>query len=114
MTKATEYVMVPADLLEDRQTGSVHDLINKSARAKAQAAMAQELNRQRAELEEEDRADAVMQLIVKCSMGLAAIGTLVFLAHIGAIAGWVMHLSTMALTGWMGYEIGRIGGHKYD
>lgn len=107
MTNATEYVMVPADLLEDRQTGSVHDLINKSARAKAQAEMAQKLNRQREALAKEDRAATALEQIAKCTLGLAAIGTLVFLAHVGAIAGWVMHLSTMALAGWMGYEIGR-------
>lgn len=113
MKQTTEYIAVPRDVMEDRRTDGVHQIINTAHRAKS-LREEEEQKARRAAIDARDKQTAtVLEQSAKCALGLAAIGTLVFLAHIGAIAGWVMHLSTMALTGWMGYEIGRIGGHKY-
>ena len=50
---------------------------------------------------------AIFKVIIETIFGLAGIAALVLFAHKGAVSGWVMHVGTMALAGWLGYEFGR-------
>lgn len=107
MKQATEYIAVPRDAIEDRRTDGVHQIINTAHRAKS-LREEEEQKARRAAIDARDKQTAtVLEQSAKCALGLAAIGTLVFLAQRGAMADWVMYVTTMALAGWMGYEIGR-------
>jgi hypothetical protein len=45
-----------------------------------------------------------------CLRWVASCGILVILAHIGAIAGWIMHLGTVVLTFRFAFGVGRCAG----
>lgn len=106
-----EYTAVPTDVLEAQQEARELENINQATKARRDDAARQEancklqdyINRQIAEEQEA----AIFKVIIETIFGLAGIAALVLFAHKGAVSGWVMHVGTMALAGWLGYEFGR-------
>lgn len=103
----TEYTCIPTSVLEDRKEAREFNMINQAVKARSdrdarQIEVAQQL--------EDTRHEATLHLCAESACIIAGIATLVFLAHVGAVAGWLMHVGTMAAAFWLGHEIGKVTG----
>ena len=107
MNNTIAYNPAPEDQIEERQTQGVHNIINRSASEKSRREQDQAKSRLAAMAEQEERQLAALRLGAEAAVCVAGIATLVFLAHVGALAGWIMHLGSVAMALHLGVEIGR-------
>lgn len=107
MNNTIAYNPAPEDQIEEQQTQGVHNIINRSSWEKSCQERRRAENRQAAIDKQEERQAIALNLVAEAAAYAAGIATLVFLAHVGALAGWVMHLCSIAMTLLLGVEIGR-------
>lgn len=107
---AEEFIAIPSDAVEEWRTVEMIKSVNASGRNNREA---DDMARKRAadartqeEKNRKDESDAAFRVLMLVIAWVAACATMVLLAHTGAVAGWLMNLGTVAVTGWTWYEIG--------
>lgn len=107
---AEEFIAIPSDAVEEWRTVEMIKSVNASGRNNREADdMARKLAadaKAQAEQERQDEADAAHRILLLAMAWVACCASLILLAHTGAVAGWLMNLGTIAMTGWTWYEIG--------
>lgn len=110
MTEKNEYTAVPTAVLADDRERKELEYISDMARRNREAETAIRRNMSKAlEAEEAARSKRIatrVNLVCEVCAWIVGSASLLILAHIGAIAGWLMQIAITAWTGCAGYRVG--------
>ena len=108
----SNYTAVPTEELKNWQEAREQEMLNKCIREnvarKEQAHMAGQARIRELEQQERQRMAEIQKLAWMAFCWAAGCSALVILAHTGAIAGWIMHIGTTALSLALGLVAGRV------